>query len=163
MGNYTIFQMLENPRRGRQARYFTTNVPKILHLKPSSEQIFAENCRWVPLVDSVLNFYQRFSYIASIFQKITRQWKSTLSTMQKRSPVEARGQNTLFTPTLQKSEQLLLNMKLYSEPLFSLLCDFRYHYPLKNDFCNQTHKLFKRTGTPRYLHHLINKNLFPGA
>ena len=40
MGNYTIFQMFENPRRGRQARNFTTNVPKILDLKSSSEQIF---------------------------------------------------------------------------------------------------------------------------
>ena len=39
MGNYT-----------RQARNFTTNVPKILDLKSSSEQIFSKNCRWVPLV-----------------------------------------------------------------------------------------------------------------
>ena len=41
--------MSENPRRGRQARNFTTNVRKILDLKSSSEQIFSENCRWVPL------------------------------------------------------------------------------------------------------------------
>ena len=33
--------MFENPRRGRQARHFTTNVPKILDLKSSSEQIFS--------------------------------------------------------------------------------------------------------------------------
>ena len=32
--------MFENPRRGRQARNFTTNVPKILDLKSSSAQIF---------------------------------------------------------------------------------------------------------------------------
>ena len=32
--------MSENPRRGRQVRNFTTNVPKILDLKSSSEQIF---------------------------------------------------------------------------------------------------------------------------
>ena len=32
--------MFENPRRGRQVRNFTTNVPKILDLKSSSEQIF---------------------------------------------------------------------------------------------------------------------------
>ena len=32
--------MFENPRRGRQARHFTTSVPKILDLKSSSEQIF---------------------------------------------------------------------------------------------------------------------------
>ena len=30
-------------------RNFTTNVPKILDRKPSSEQIFSENFRWVPL------------------------------------------------------------------------------------------------------------------
>ena len=49
MGNYTIFKMFENPRRGRQARNFTTNAPKILDLKSSSEQIFSENSGWVPL------------------------------------------------------------------------------------------------------------------
>ena len=42
--------MFENPRRGRKERNFTTNVPKILDLKSSSEQIFSENWRWVPLV-----------------------------------------------------------------------------------------------------------------
>ena len=41
--------MFENPRRGRQVRNFKTNVPKILDLKSSSEQIFSENRRWVPL------------------------------------------------------------------------------------------------------------------
>ena len=40
MGKYTIFYMLENPSRGMQARNFTTNVPKILDLKSTSEQIF---------------------------------------------------------------------------------------------------------------------------
>ena len=40
MGNYTIFYLLENPRRGRQARNFTKNVPKILDLKLSSEHIY---------------------------------------------------------------------------------------------------------------------------
>ena len=40
--------MFENPRRGRQARNFTANAPKILDLKSSSEQIFSENWRWVP-------------------------------------------------------------------------------------------------------------------
>ena len=39
MGNYTTFLMFENPRRGRQARNFTGNDPKILDLKSSSEQI----------------------------------------------------------------------------------------------------------------------------
>ena len=38
MGNYTIFLKFENPRRGRQARNFSENDPKILDLKSSSEQ-----------------------------------------------------------------------------------------------------------------------------
>ena len=46
--------MFENSRRGRQARNFTTNVPKILDLKSSSEQIFFRKlslgapvkCKW---------------------------------------------------------------------------------------------------------------------
>ena len=53
MGNYTILGGSENPRRGGQARNLTTNVPKILDLKSSSEQIFYENCRWVPLFASI--------------------------------------------------------------------------------------------------------------
>ena len=39
MGNYTIFLKFENLRRGRQARNFSENDPKILDLKSSSEQI----------------------------------------------------------------------------------------------------------------------------
>ena len=42
--------MFENPRRGRQARNFTTNVPKILGLKSASKQIFSENWHLVPLI-----------------------------------------------------------------------------------------------------------------
>ena len=41
MGNYTILGRFENPRRGMQARNLTTNVPKILYLKSSSEQILS--------------------------------------------------------------------------------------------------------------------------
>ena len=47
--------MFENPRRGRQARNFTINVPKILDLKSSSEQIFSENCRSAPLAAETPN------------------------------------------------------------------------------------------------------------
>ena len=47
--------MFENPRRGRQARNFITNVPKILDLKSSSKQIFLENWHWVPLITSTLS------------------------------------------------------------------------------------------------------------
>ena len=46
--------MFENPRRGRQARNFTTNIPKILDLTSSSQQIFSEHWRWVPLIFAVI-------------------------------------------------------------------------------------------------------------
>ena len=49
MGNFTISGGFEDPRRGRQARNLATNVPKIIDLKSSSEQIFCKNCRWMPL------------------------------------------------------------------------------------------------------------------
>ena len=39
MGNYAIFYKFENPRTGKQVINFTTTVPKILDLKPSSEQL----------------------------------------------------------------------------------------------------------------------------
>ena len=41
--------MFENPRIDRQAKNYAKNVPKILDLKSSSEQISSKNCRWVPL------------------------------------------------------------------------------------------------------------------
>ena len=50
--------MFENPRRGRQARNFTTNAPKILDLKSSSEQIFS---RKLPLGAPVEHEVQRLS------------------------------------------------------------------------------------------------------
>ena len=49
--------MFENPRRGRLARNFTTNVSKILELKSSSEQIFF---RKLPLGVPVLSFVETF-------------------------------------------------------------------------------------------------------
>ena len=60
MGNYTIFEGLENPRGGRQARNLTTNVPKILDLKSSSEQICFKNCRW-PLTYLDFQSFESFS------------------------------------------------------------------------------------------------------
>jgi len=33
------------------------NVPKILDLKSSSEQIFSKNCRWVPLTNAYVDQY----------------------------------------------------------------------------------------------------------
>ena len=52
--------MFENPRRGRQARNFTTNVPKILDLKSSSEQIFSRKLSLGAPVVSVCVFFLEF-------------------------------------------------------------------------------------------------------
>ena len=46
--------MFENPRRGRQARNFTKNVPKILDLKSSSEQMFSKNWRCMGAPDDMI-------------------------------------------------------------------------------------------------------------
>jgi len=55
--------MFENLRKSKQARIFATNVPKILDLKSSSEQIFSENLRWVPLLcGKVINLVLSLSY-----------------------------------------------------------------------------------------------------
>ena len=62
--------MFENPRRGRQARNFTTNVPKILDLKSSSEQVFSENCRSVPLARRFVEHYQKEKYLLQRQQKL---------------------------------------------------------------------------------------------
>ena len=60
MSNYTILKMFENPRRGRQARNFTTNAPKIRDLKSSSEQIFS---RKLPLGAPVENTIIKYDHI----------------------------------------------------------------------------------------------------
>ena len=50
MGNFTFFICFKIlGEAGKPCRHFTTNVPKILDLKSSSEQIFSENSPWVPL------------------------------------------------------------------------------------------------------------------
>ena len=67
--------MFENPRKGRQARNFTTNVPKILDLISSSEQIFSANCRWVPLNNE--NKYQAVSISTCFSISIVLYWPIT--------------------------------------------------------------------------------------
>ena len=55
--------MFENPRRGRQARNLTTNAPKILVLKSSSEQIFSRKLplgapvQWKPARERATDCY----------------------------------------------------------------------------------------------------------
>ena len=95
--------MFENPRRGRQARNFTTNVPKILDLKSSSEQIFSKNCRWVRLLfifngRGILHYFN----ISKIF------------------PVSVSKIQYNFHQNLKKQTNKQTNQKLMSENLWSI-------------------------------------------
>ena len=61
--------MFENPRRGRQARNFTTNVSKILDLKSSSEQIFFRKLSLgTPETLLVTTNFNNSKYIATLKQ-----------------------------------------------------------------------------------------------
>ena len=62
--------MFENPRRGRQARNFTTNAPKILDLKSSSEQIFSRKLPLGALETGQDFIYLYCSSIGSVYLKI---------------------------------------------------------------------------------------------
>jgi len=65
--------MFENPRRGRQARNFTTNVPKILDLKSSSEQIFSRKLSLgAPVVKANLKKLPLFSTLQSFNAWLTK-------------------------------------------------------------------------------------------
>ena len=72
--------MFENPRRGRQATNFATNVRKILDLKSSSEQIFSEDWRWVPLFSSLFinHLEQVHSRLYMFLRKRRVSWMSAL-------------------------------------------------------------------------------------
>ena len=48
---------------------FRTNPPKILDLKSSSEQIFSENCRWVPL-KTFVRYLQGYPWLAAVMAAI---------------------------------------------------------------------------------------------
>ena len=69
--------MFENPRSGRQARNFTTNVPKILDLKSSSEKIFS---RKLPLgAPDTLGLQQHAASTMPYMQSVIFDVKKTLS------------------------------------------------------------------------------------
>ena len=58
--------MFENPRRGRQAKNFTTNVPKILVLNSSSEQIFSRKLPLGAPVQYLILFLQSLWHFISL-------------------------------------------------------------------------------------------------
>ena len=121
MGNYSILQMFENPRRGRQARNFTTNVPKILGLKSSSEQILSENCRWVPLLE------QGIRKLAPVVQYVDMFWMQKLHWLLLSGDMNyfifLSARIVLLTFTIYKSCKFILSSFLSNLPF-----DFAYGY-----------------------------------
>ena len=72
--------MFENPRRGRQARNFTTNVPKILDLKSSSEQIFSRKLSLgAPVTRRLNTFWDNCTHQVVILEKFKDNWMPSLS------------------------------------------------------------------------------------
>ena len=70
MGNYTILLKFKNPRRGRQARNFSENDPKILDLKSSSEQIiFRKSSLGAPDLSETVEVYHEVSVVESVDSK----------------------------------------------------------------------------------------------
>ena len=87
--------MFENPRRSRQPRNFTTNVPKILDLKSSSEQIFCRKLSlgapeknrigWQFTKCMVCLFLQADSELCSFFRKYVQEFRPELSSAQEKN------------------------------------------------------------------------------
>ena len=96
--------MFENPRRGRQARDFSENDPKILDLKSSSEQIIFRKLSLgapdKPIVHSGFNsaakiiYHRTFSNVSSIKQETAAlknpcffctHWELTYADLQEKS------------------------------------------------------------------------------
>ena len=142
--------MFENPRGGRQARNFTTNAPKILDRKSSSEPIFSENCRWVPLNcgKTLPNKLQKLQNCAarvitssnfdvevdSLFHKLS--WKNLKSQRQIRNAWMVFKSLNGLVPEYLKSKFIKRNESNYSlrDSVNKLVVPFPRTNYLKNSF-----------------------------
>ena len=118
MGNYTIFWMFENPRRGRQARNFTTNIPKILDLKSFSEQIFSDNERWVPpfiiFYNNGVSWAPSWAFLARFPVSVGLRPTSKIPAAREKKPVVARvttqHQQNIQAKKVYSLKQLVANL-----------------------------------------------------
>ena len=151
--------MFENHRRGRQARNFTTNVPKILDLRSSSEQIFSENWRWVPLFKDGVKFslshrQQAFRIIPKFFfypfpSSSNSIWTKIDQTMIMSSKLSnyavlasRKGQTNLLSYDCRSVLKIIL--KIQETASASSVCETQF--PFKNTnviFCNN--KILRKT------------------
>ena len=87
--------MFENPRRGRQARNFTTNVPKILDLKSSSEQILGN-----------LRTTTKFTTTTSVYRERTGA-RTSVSEGKRKLKMQSIGRSTTTTLNVNKQVEVV--------------------------------------------------------
>ena len=98
--------MFENPRRGRQARNFITNVPKILDLKSSSANRYFWKidigCPWLPALYPWKMFCHFWTDMVSVW--MARGIRS------KKNFIHLNGLGYLFGKNCRPFEQLVLSV-----------------------------------------------------
>ena len=98
--------MFENPKRGRQARNFTTNVPKILDLKSSSENRYFWKidigCPWSPALYAWKMFCHFWTDLVSVW--MARGIRS------KKIFIHLNGLGYLFGKNCRPFQQLVLSV-----------------------------------------------------
>ena len=123
--------MFENPRRGRQARNFTKNGPKILDLKSSSEQIFS---RKLPLGAPVPSSLQS-AFVTNGYEKGL--WRTTNNLSKKFVPLRVQGESRF-----QVSRKVAFTLKY----LFFAISNNLFTFVLWNSLKNGSRDLYRVNG-----------------
>ena len=111
--------MFENPRRGRQARNFTTNIPKIFDLKSSSEQIFFRKLS----LGAPENLMEQVIYREYMVSHILNSRSNSASVIPWRYTVLTLYLTTATTLRTSKLSILLTNTTVTSWTKFNLRCE----------------------------------------
>ena len=142
--------MCKNPRRGRHSRNFTANVLKILDLKSSSEQVFFENWRWVPLVEldvtSIYGWFEKGCHVQRWIRAISacHWWILLLISLcfdlTWRPWIFVHGSLRCYCFPFVPLQATLLPAKATYHLQFVMLCCFRYivlqcNWKKKHDCC----------------------------
>ena len=135
--------MFENPRRGRQARNFTTNAPKILDLKSSSEQIFSRKLplgALVPFRGCLHRFWNCSTFLIHIVSRWTTASSNDLSIFSNPSDFKALSVCLSITFPHQST-------RFFSSYLWAV--GFVVHpLPVKSARCSYTSSLQIKTERP---------------
>ena len=113
--------MFKNPRRGRQARNFATNAPKILDLKSSSEQIFSRKLQLgAPVIATFCHLKRKFNLCyASSLLRISHSWSP------KRFFFFSSSNKIYFQKTWVKKQQRVISLAdivcVWSFPIYKVV------------------------------------------